>query len=214
MIDLAERTKRRLMIRLVKGAYWDSEIKRAQVDGLSGYPVYTHKSYTDVCYLACAKRLLARHDAVFPQFATHNAHTLAAIYHMAGPDFRVGDYEFQCLHGMGETLYGHVVGAKNLNRPCRIYAPVGTHETLLAYLVRRLLENGANTSFVHQLVDERIPIEELIADPVAEARRLAGAPHPQIVLPRDLFGAERKNSKGLDLSDAGARGGLERTVSG
>ena len=213
LIDLAERTKRRLMIRLVKGAYWDSEIKRAQVDGLSGYPVYTHKSYTDVCYLACAKRLLASHDAVFPQFATHNAHTLAAIYHMAGPDFRVSDYEFQCLHGMGETLYGHVVGAKGLNRPCRIYAPVGTHETLLAYLVRRLLENGANTSFVHQLVDERIPIEELIADPVAEARRLAGAPHPQIILPRDLFGAERKNSKGLDLSDAGARGVLERTIS-
>ena len=212
LIDLAERTKRRLMIRLVKGAYWDSEIKRAQVDGLSGYPVYTQKSYTDVCYLACAKRLLARRDAVFPQFATHNAHTLAAIYHMAGPDFRIGDYEFQCLHGMGETLYGHVVGEKNLNRPCRIYAPVGTHETLLAYLVRRLLENGANTSFVHQLVDERIPIEELIADPVAEARRLGGAPHPQIVLPGDLFAPERKNSKGLDLSDAGARSELERTV--
>jgi len=212
LIDLAERTKRRLMIRLVKGAYWDSEIKRAQVDGLSGYPVYTQKSYTDVCYLACAKRLLARRDAVFPQFATHNAHTLAAIYHMAGPEFRIGDYEFQCLHGMGESLYGHVVGEKNLNRPCRIYAPVGTHETLLAYLVRRLLENGANTSFVHQLVDERIPIEELITDPVAEARRQGGAPHPLIVLPGDLFAPERKNSKGLDLSDAGARAGLERTV--
>ena len=212
LIDLAERTKRRLMIRLVKGAYWDTEIKRAQVDGLSGYPVYTQKSYTDVCYIACAKRLLARRDAVFPQFATHNAHTLAAIYHMAGPEFRIGDYEFQCLHGMGETLYGHVVGEKNLNRPCRIYAPVGTHETLLAYLVRRLLENGANTSFVHQLVDERIPIEELIADPVAEARRLGGAPHPLIVLPGDVFAPERKNSKGLDLSDAGARSTLERTV--
>ncbi len=212
LIDLAERTKRRLMIRLVKGAYWDSEIKRAQVDGLSGYPVYTQKSYTDVCYLGCAKRLLARRDVVFPQFATHNAQTLAAIYHVAGPEFRVGDYEFQCLHGMGETLYGHVVGEKNLNRPCRIYAPVGTHETLLAYLVRRLLENGANTSFVHQLVDERIPIEELIADPVAEARRQGGAPHAQIVLPGDLFAPERKNSKGLDLSDAGARTELERTV--
>ena len=213
LIDLAERTKRRLMIRLVKGAYWDSEIKRAQVDGLSGYPVYTHKSYTDVCYLACAKRLLARRDAVFPQFATHNAHTLAAIYHMAGPDFQIGDYEFQCLHGMGETLYGHVVGEKNLNRPCRIYAPVGTHETLLAYLVRRLLENGANTSFVHQLVDEKVPIEDLIADPVAEAKRLGGEPHPLIALPSDLFAPERKNAKGLDLSDAAARGELERTVS-
>ncbi len=213
LIDLAERTKRRLMIRLVKGAYWDSEIKRAQVDGLSGFPVYTQKSHTDVCYLACAKRLLARRDVVFPQFATHNAHTLAAIYHMAGPDFRIGDYEFQCLHGMGEALYGQVVGEKNLNRPCRIYAPVGTHETLLAYLVRRLLENGANTSFVHQLVDEKVPIEELIADPVVEARRMAGASHPLIALPRDLFAPERKNSKGLDLTDAGAREGLERAVS-
>ncbi len=214
LIDLAERTKRRLMVRLVKGAYWDSEIKRAQVDGLSGYPVYTQKSYTDVCYLACARRLLARRDVIFPQFATHNAHTLAAIYHMAGPEFQIGDYEFQCLHGMGETLYSHVVGEKNLNRPCRIYAPVGTHETLLAYLVRRLLENGANTSFVHQLVDEKIPIGELIADPVAEAARLGGAPHPLIALPRDLFGSERKNSKGLDLSDVSERAELERTVSG
>ncbi len=214
LIDLAERTKRRLMVRLVKGAYWDSEIKRAQVDGLSGYPVYTQKSYTDVCYLACAKRLLARRDVIFPQFATHNAHTLAAIYHMAGPEFQVGDYEFQCLHGMGEALYSHVVGEKNLNRPCRIYAPVGSHETLLAYLVRRLLENGANTSFVHQLANEKIPIEELIGDPVAEAARLGGAPHPLIALPRDLFGVERKNSKGLDLSDTGPRADLERAVSG
>ena len=212
LIDLAERTKRRLMVRLVKGAYWDSEIKRAQVDGLSGYPVYTQKSYTDVCYLACAKRLLARRDVIFPQFATHNAHTLAAIYHMAGPNFKIGDYEFQCLHGMGETLYSRVIGEKNLNRPCRIYAPVGTHETLLAYLVRRLLENGANTSFVHQLVDEKIPIEELIADPVAEAARLGGAPHPLIALPRDLFAPERQNSKGLDLSDAAPRAELERAV--
>ncbi len=212
LIDLAERTKRRLMIRLVKGAYWDSEIKRAQVDGLSGYPVFTRKAYTDVCYLACAKRLFARRDLVFPQFATHNAHTLSAIYHLAGPNFRPGDYEFQCLHGMGESLYGQVVGAENLNRPCRIYAPVGTHKTLLAYLVRRLLENGANSSFVHQLVDDRIAIEDLIADPVDEAAAFAGAPHPAIALPADLFGAERKNSKGLDLSDACARGELERAV--
>ncbi len=212
LIRLAERTKRRLMIRLVKGAYWDSEIKRAQVDGLAGYPVFTQKSYTDVCYLACAKRLLARRDVVFPQFATHNAQTLSAIYHMAGPDFEIGHYEFQCLHGMGEALYGQIVGEKNLGRPCRIYAPVGGHETLLAYLVRRLLENGANTSFVHQLVDDKIPIEELIADPVAEAGRLGGAPHPLIVLPGDLFGAERKNSKGLDLSDIGPRSRLERAI--
>ncbi len=212
LIDLAERTKRRLMIRLVKGAYWDSEIKRAQVDGLDGYPVFTRKPYTDVCYLACAKRLLARRDAVFPQFATHNAHTLAAIYHMAGAAFQPGDYEFQCLHGMGENLYGLVVGRENLNRPCRIYAPVGTHKTLLAYLVRRLLENGANSSFVHQLVDDRVPIEDLIADPVAQAAAFEGAPHPEIALPADMFGAERRNSKGLDLSDSGIRGDLERAI--
>ena len=206
LLSLAEKAKRRLMVRLVKGAYWDSEIKRAQVDGLEGYPVFTHKAYTDVCYLACAKRLLARRDLVFPQFATHNAHTLSAVHHMAGPDFKPGDYEFQCLHGMGETLYGHVVGDGNLDRPCRIYAPVGTHETLLAYLVRRLLENGANSSFVHQLADEKTPIEDLTADPVEEAAKYAGAPHPAIVLPQDLFGAERKNSRGYDLSDArGAR---------
>ncbi len=209
LISLAERTKRRLMIRLVKGAYWDSEIKRAQLDGLEGYPVFTHKAYTDVCYLACARRLLARRDAVFPQFATHNAHTLSAVYHMAGPEFKTGDYEFQCLHGMGETLYGHVVGAGNLNRPCRIYAPVGTHETLLAYLVRRLLENGANSSFVHQLADGKTPIADLTADPVEEAAKYGGAPHPAIVLPQDLFGAERRNSRGLDLSDVQVREKLE-----
>jgi len=212
LLSLAERTKRRLMIRLVKGAYWDSEIKCAQVDGLEGYPVFTRKAYTDVCYLVCAKRLLARRDLVFPQFATHNAQTLSAVYHLAGAEFRPGDYEFQCLHGMGETLYGHVVGAGNLNRPCRIYAPVGTHETLLAYLVRRLLENGANTSFVHQLAGETTPIEDLIADPAGEAMKYAGAAHPAIVLPADLFGTERRNSKGLDLSDAAERGRLERAI--
>ncbi len=214
LIAMAGRTKRRLMIRLVKGAYWDSEIKRAQVDGLSGYPVFTRKAYTDVCYLACAKRLLKRRDLVFPQFATHNAHTLSAVYHLAGPDFKAGNFEFQCLHGMGETLYAHVTGARNLNRPCRIYAPVGTHETLLAYLVRRLLENGANTSFVHQLADKNTPIADLTADPVEEAAKYGGAPHPAIVLPQDMFGSERTNSKGLDLSGALAREKLERAISG
>ncbi|OXH81160.1 hypothetical protein CA830_41570, partial [Burkholderia multivorans] len=146
LIDLARRSRHRLMIRLVKGAYWDTEIKRAQVDGLEGYPVYTRKIYTDVSYLACAKKLLAAPDAVYPQFATHNAYTLAAIYHLAGQNYYPGQYEFQCLHGMGEPLYEEVTGRDKLNRPCRVYAPVGTHETLLAYLVRRLLENGANTS--------------------------------------------------------------------
>ena len=209
---LAERPGRLRMIRLVKGAYWDSEIKRAQVDGLDGYPVFTRKAYTDVAYLACAKKLLARRDLVFPQFATHNAHTLSAVYCLAGLKFNQGDYEFQCLHGMGETLYSHVVGAGNLNRPCRIYAPVGTHETLLPYLVRRLLENGANASFVHRLADSTIPIEDLIADPVDEAAGYAGAAHLAIPLPVDLFGKERRNSSGADLSDTAARARLERAI--
>ena len=202
IIDLARRANRRIMVRLVKGAYWDSEIKRAQVDGQSGFPVFTRKVHTDVSYLACAAKLLDARDAVFPQFATHNAHSLAAIYHRAGPDFALGDYEFQCLHGMGEPLYEEVVGAGKLARPCRIYAPVGTHETLLAYLVRRLLENGANSSFVNRIWDEDVSVHDLAVDPVAEARAVEplGAPHPVVALPVDIFGA-RANARGLDLSD-------------
>ena len=198
------------MVRLVKGAYWDSEIKRAQVDGLEGFPVFTRKIHTDVSYLACARKLLAAPEAIFPQFATHNAHTVASIYAMAGENFYAGQYEFQCLHGMGEALYEEVVGAPNLNRPCRIYAPVGTHETLLAYLVRRLLENGANTSFVHQIADLHIPIEALIADPVAEARGLQplGSPHPKIALPSAIFAPGRKNSAGFDLTNEQRLGSL------
>ncbi len=201
VIDLARRSGHRLMLRLVKGAYWDSEIKRAQVDGLEGFPVFTRKAHTDVSYLACARRMLAATDAVFPQFATHNAYSVAAILAMAGDDFRIGQYEFQCLHGMGEPLYEEVVGPDRLNRPCRIYAPVGTHETLLAYLVRRLLENGANSSFVNRIQDPAVTVEELAADPVAQvaAAQPVGAPHPRITPPRDLFGAERANSAGLDL---------------
>ena len=203
IIDLARRANRRMMVRLVKGAYWDAEIKRAQVDGLDGFPVYTRKVYTDVAYIACARKLLAAKNAVFPQFATHNAQNLAAIYHLAGPDFTVGDYEFQCLHGMGEPLYEEVVGQDKLDRPCRIYAPVGTHETLLAYLVRRLLENGANSSFVHRISDPSVTIESLIADPVdsVAAMPAIGAPHDQIALPSALYGNARTNSKGLDLSN-------------
>jgi RHH-type proline utilization regulon transcriptional repressor/proline dehydrogenase/delta 1-pyrroline-5-carboxylate dehydrogenase len=203
LIDLARRSGRRLMIRLVKGAYWDSEVKRAQVDGLEGFPVFTRKVHTDVSYLACARKLLAAPDAVFPQFATHNAHTLATIHAMAGENFYAGQYEFQCLHGMGEPLYEQVVGKGKLNRPCRIYAPVGTHETLLAYLVRRLLENGANTSFVNRIGNAALPIEELIADPVAQvqAETVPGQPHPAIALPRELFGGRRLNSAGLDLTN-------------
>ena len=202
IVDLARRTDRRIMVRLVKGAYWDAEIKRAQVDGLADFPVYTRKVHTDVAYVACAAKLLANKAAVFPQFATHNAQSLATIYQMAGPDFAIGDYEFQCLHGMGEPLYEEVVGPDRLDRPCRIYAPVGTHETLLAYLVRRLLENGANSSFVNRIADPRIPVEALIADPVAQvaAMPLPGARHDQIALPGDLY-PDRRNSAGLDLSD-------------
>lgn len=207
LIDLARRSGRRIMVRLVKGAYWDSEIKRAQVDGFSDFPVFTRKLHTDVSYLACAAKLLGARDAVFPQFATHNAHTLAAIHIMAGPDFAVGSYEFQCLHGMGEALYEEVVGPDKLNRPCRIYAPVGTHETLLAYLVRRLLENGANSSFVHRIWDEAVSIEELIADPVEEARALGGSPHPVIALPAAIYGA-RRNSSGIDLASEPALAAL------
>ncbi|MCK9514221.1 MAG: trifunctional transcriptional regulator/proline dehydrogenase/L-glutamate gamma-semialdehyde dehydrogenase [Pigmentiphaga sp.] len=211
LVDLARRSGHRLMVRLVKGAYWDTEIKRAQVEGQEDFAVYTRKAHTDVSYLACARRLLAAPNEVYPQFATHNAHTLAAVHTLADPErYWPGQYEFQCLHGMGEPLYEHVVGASSdgkLDRPCRIYAPVGTHETLLAYLVRRLLENGANTSFVHQISDRGMALEVLVEDPVATLERQAaeglalGNPHPEIVHPLALYGAARANSQGLDLSN-------------
>ncbi|AMK19454.1 MULTISPECIES: trifunctional transcriptional regulator/proline dehydrogenase/L-glutamate gamma-semialdehyde dehydrogenase [Sphingobium] len=205
IVDLARRANRRIMVRLVKGAYWDTEIKRTQVDGLADFPVYTRKVHTDVAYIACAKKLLAAPDAIFPQFATHNAQTLATIFHIAGPNFAAGDYEFQCLHGMGEPLYGEVVGKEKLDRPCRIYAPVGTHETLLAYLVRRLLENGANSSFVNRVADASVAIDELVMDPVEQVRAMdrPGHPHDQIALPSALY-ADRRNSAGIDLSDEDA----------
>ncbi len=218
LIDLARRSRHRLMVRLVKGAYWDTEIKRAQVEGLADYPVYTRKIYTDVSYLACAKKLLAETGAIYPQFATHNALTLASIYHLAGPTYHAGQYEFQCLHGMGEPLYDQVVGSLaegKLDRPCRIYAPVGTHQTLLAYLVRRLLENGANTSFVNRIADPAVGIDELIADPVTAAELIVpiGAPHPGIVLPSALYAGERVNSTGLDLSNEATLAALAKDVS-
>jgi RHH-type transcriptional regulator, proline utilization regulon repressor / proline dehydrogenase / delta 1-pyrroline-5-carboxylate dehydrogenase len=197
LADLARRGRRRLMVRLVKGAYWDSEIKRSQERGLEGYPVYTRKLATDVCYLACARRLFDGGAAFYPQFATHNAHTVAAILELAG-DRR--DWEFQRLHGMGEALYEEIVGPHRLDRPCRVYAPVGSHEELLAYLVRRLLENGANTSFVNRIVDERQPIDEIIADPLAHLARLSVKPHQRIPLPADLYQPARQNSRGLDLN--------------
>ena len=211
LIDLARRSNQRLMIRLVKGAYWDSEIKRAQLDGLDDYPVYTRKPYTDLSYIACARKLLAAPEQIYPQFATHNAQTLASIYELARPEqYHPGQYEFQCLHGMGEPLYEQVVGQPaqgKLGRPCRIYAPVGTHETLLAYLVRRLLENGANTSFVNQVADASIALDELVRDPVLMVEQMAaqeaqiGLPHAGIPLPRDMYGASRPNSLGLNLAD-------------
>ncbi|MCF1468169.1 trifunctional transcriptional regulator/proline dehydrogenase/L-glutamate gamma-semialdehyde dehydrogenase [Agrobacterium vitis] len=213
IIDLARRAERRIMVRLVKGAYWDAEIKRAQVDGLEDFPVYTRKVHTDVSYIACAKKLLAARDVIFPQFATHNAQTLAAIYHLAGSDFKTGSYEFQCLHGMGEPLYDEVVGKAKLARPCRIYAPVGTHETLLAYLVRRLLENGANSSFVNRIADPAISVDALIADPTETVLAMPqpGAKHDRIALPSDLFEG-RKNSAGLDLSNEAVLQALGETL--
>ncbi|MEG2817143.1 MAG: trifunctional transcriptional regulator/proline dehydrogenase/L-glutamate gamma-semialdehyde dehydrogenase [Comamonas sp.] len=223
LIDLAGRSQRRLMVRLVKGAYWDSEIKRAQVDGLADYPVYTRKHHTDVAYIACARQLLAAREAVYPQFATHNAQTVASIEALASTkEYSAGRYEFQCLHGMGEPLYRHVVENKNpaARRPCRIYAPVGTHETLLAYLVRRLLENGANSSFVHRIADPEWLLADLIAAPADQTRAeaqnnsdLLGLPHPRIPLPANLLGAQRANSNGLDLSDERTLGVLADSLS-
>lgn len=198
LIEQARKHQHKIMVRLVKGAYWDSEIKRAQTDGAEGYPVFTRKVHTDVSYIACAKKLLAAQDVIYPQFATHNAQSLATVYHLA----QGKHFEFQCLHGMGETLYDQVVGKHNLNVQCRIYAPVGSYKTLLAYLVRRLLENGANSSFVNHIVDDAIPVEALILDPVQKAKETEGTMHPKTPLPRDLFAGKRVNSKGYDLTDA------------
>ncbi len=206
---MARRHDRRLMVRLVKGAYWDSEVKLAQELGLDGYPVFTRKASTDLSYLACVKRLLADPEAFYPQFATHNAHSVAWILEAAG---NRQDFEFQRLHGMGEALYQQIVGPENKNRPCRIYAPVGSHEDLLAYLVRRLLENGANSSFVNRIQDEKLPIDEIIADPAAGLRAAAQIPHPAIPLPADLFGKERRNSAGIDLNDPDSVDDLQRDI--
>ena len=194
LFDRARAHGRRLMVRLVKGAYWDTEIKRVQERGLPDYPVFTRKATTDVSYLACAQAMLAAGPVFYPQFATHNAHTLAAILEFAGDR----PFEFQRLHGMGEALYEQIVTPA---RPCRVYAPVGSHEDLLPYLVRRLLENGANTSFVNRIADERAPIEAIVADPVQTVERLQAKRHPRIPLPADLYQPDRRNSSGLDLAD-------------
>ncbi|MEJ7746396.1 MAG: bifunctional proline dehydrogenase/L-glutamate gamma-semialdehyde dehydrogenase PutA [Luteimonas sp.] len=261
LADLARKTGRRIPVRLVKGAYWDSEVKRAQVDGQSGYPVFTRKPNTDVSYLACARRMLEASDAIYPMFATHNAHTIAAIHRLAlsllpsGEGARRADeggrmtrqctftangksapshpkgasfgasgatrhllptgegnaaaFEFQKLHGMGDDLYAEVIPADRLDVPCRVYAPVGSHEDLLPYLVRRLLENGANSSFVNRITDENVAIDELIRDPVETVAAFDTIPHPRIPLPIDLYrnqaapqmNADRDNSMGANLAN-------------
>ncbi len=195
---LARKHYRRIMVRLIKGAYWDSEIKKTQMQGLIDYPVFTRKVFTDVSFQACAKKILTMTDAIYPQFATHNAYSAAMILTLVG-DYR--DFEFQCLHGMGNELYEQIVPANQLGIPCRIYAPVGSHEDLLPYLVRRLLENGANSSFVNRIVDEKAPISSLVEDPVAKATSLLNKPNANIVLPDALFMPERLNSRGFDFSD-------------
>jgi RHH-type proline utilization regulon transcriptional repressor/proline dehydrogenase/delta 1-pyrroline-5-carboxylate dehydrogenase len=195
--ELTEKVGRKMMVRLVKGAYWDTEIKNAQKDGLEHFPVFTRKSSTDVSYHACANRLLDYRDTIYPQFATHNAYTAAVIIELAGDDKE--GFEFQCLHGMGDSLYDQIVTIENIQ--CRIYAPVGEHEDLLAYLVRRLLENGANSSFVNAIVDDSRPVESLLEDPVEKTQRLKHKYNEQIQKPIALFGKERDNSKGLDVTD-------------
>ncbi len=202
--DAARRAGRRVTVRLVKGAYWDSEIKRAQVLGLDSYPVFTRKSHTDVSYLACAASLLRSGDRIFPQFATHNAHTASAIAHMAGSNKA---YEFQRLHGMSEGLHREL--AETYGVMSRTYAPVGQHADLLPYLVRRLLENGANSSFVNQLLDLDIPVAEIVADPISKAEETDLTPHPSIAKPRDLFGGVRLSARGLDLTQASSAAQFE-----
>ncbi|NUX01717.1 bifunctional proline dehydrogenase/L-glutamate gamma-semialdehyde dehydrogenase PutA, partial [Wolbachia endosymbiont of Madathamugadia hiepei] len=198
--DVAIRSKHKIMVRLVKGAYWDSEIKHTQELGLSGYPVFTRKSYTDVCYLACAQKLLSKASHFYPCFGTHNAYTFATIIELA--DKNHPGFEFQRLHGMGKGLYDYVMSELATSINCRIYAPVGKHSDLLPYLSRRLLENGANSSFVHQINDSNVKIEELVSDPLEKAKSLEYEPHPSIPLPQDIFGEERKNSLGMDISDS------------
>ena len=198
--DLAAALDRRLMVRLVKGAYWDSEIKRAQERGLADYPVFSRKAMTDLCYLDCARKLLGRRPLLYPQFATHNALTVASVIEDAGG---TRDFEFQRLHGMGEALY-HALLAEMPALTCRVYAPVGGYADLLAYLVRRLLENGANSSFVSVAADPSVPIETVLKRPQSWIGGPEKARHPHIPLPRDLFAPERKNSMGIEFGDRAA----------
>ncbi len=196
LVGLADRYRRQIPVRLVKGAYWDNEIKQAQIDGLGGYPVFTRKSHTDISYLSCSQRLLQSAPLLYPQFATHNAHTMCSVLALANGK----DFEFQRLHGMGRGLYDLFLQQRDQLR-CRIYAPVGGHAELLPYLVRRLLENGANTSFVNRIVHREVPVEAVAADPINIAGDNEYAPHPLIPLPVNLYGTSRVNSQGLNLSD-------------
>ena len=203
---LARSLDRKMMVRLVKGAYWDTEIKRAQERGLDGYPVFTRKAMTDLNYVACAQQLLALRPRIFPQFATHNALTVATILELATDQ---SGFEFQRLHGMGEALYARL-GEDRPDIAYRTYAPVGSHRDLLAYLVRRLLENGANSSFVALAADEAVPVSQLLRRPADIIGSADNARHPNIPLPRDLYGPERKNSRGIEF---GERAALEQLVS-
>ena len=202
---LARATGRRMSVRLVKGAYWDSEIKRAQERGLASFPVYTSKAATDASYLECVQQLFAVHEVIYPQFATHNAYTVAAVLELAAPG---AAYEFQRLHGMGEALYAAARAELPQLPPVRVYAPVGTHEELLPYLVRRLLENGANTSFVHQFMNPLISVEELVRDPITSLEAQATQPG-RVREPRALYGGERANSPGEDFGDPASLAELE-----
>lgn len=194
---LAKQERKSMMVRLVKGAYWDTEIKTTQVQGFRNYPVYTRKHSTDLAYLVCAKKLLSQPECFYAQFGTHNANSVAAIMIMADEK---SDFEFQCLYGMGRPLYDQMVGNPVYHRPIRMYAPVGTHKNLLGYLIRRLLENGSNSSFINRLADEKTAVEKLIVDPVARIEQLAIKPHPKIPNPKDIYGLWQ-NSVGIDLSD-------------
>lgn len=209
LIALNEKHNRKIPLRLVKGAYWDTEIKRSQEQGLDDYPVFTRKVNTDISYLACAQKLLDNRDKFYPQFATHNANTVAAVRVMANDNL---GYEFQRLHGMGQALHVQSIDSMGLNVPCRVYAPVGSHEDLLPYLVRRLLENGANTSFVNRLVDLNLDINDITKDPIEVVRAQNSHRHSQIPLPKDIFQPERENSQGINLADVGTLKKLEQQL--
>lgn len=209
LIALATETGRVFPVRLVKGAYWDAEIKHAQVEGLAGYPVFTRKASTDLSYLVCARKILDHPGKLFGQFATHNAHTVAAVVEMAHTH---RDFEFQRLHGMGESLYAAAKQHYDEFPSLRVYAPVGPHDDLLAYLVRRLLENGANSSFVNRFLDEKTTAEDLVRDPADIVRASTPIAHPGICLPAELYGTQRANSVGVDLTDAASVNALTSAV--